>query len=106
MPATAQRIVLERGTVGTDLRFSVVADKRNCAGDAVWPVLGDLDRRLAGAIPIDLSPGLDAVDRVAERSGGAVADRPDDLAVRPIRQRPARSQIGCVERAKAGIAGR
>src|SRR5579859_2430289 len=49
------------------------------AGDAVGAVLGDLDRRLAIVLPVDLGASLDAVDREAERPRRAVADRADDL---------------------------
>src|ERR1022692_1965914 len=77
--APAERIVLNRGSLGPVLELARRAGESDAAGDPVRAVLGDLDGRLPGAIPVGLAAGFGAVDGVAQRSGGAVPHGADDL---------------------------
>src|SRR5262249_36439900 len=60
-------------------RVAVRIAERDRAGDPVRTVLGYLDLRLAGVVPVDLIACLGAVHRVAQRSGRAAPHGPDDL---------------------------
>src|SRR5882672_2219449 len=67
--AAAQGVVLGRGALA-----ELYAHQLDAAGDRVGPVVGHGDHRRALR-----RLRLDAVDRVADRSGRALADRRDDL---------------------------
>jgi hypothetical protein len=54
MAAPAQRVVLGGGALAARLRGAVGAEHGDLAGDPVRAVLGDFDRGLAGAVPVDL----------------------------------------------------
>ena len=58
---------------------AVVVDEGDRAGDAVRAVLRHLDHRRPARVVVDLRAGLLLVDGIAEGSGRAVPDRPDDL---------------------------
>jgi hypothetical protein len=75
--------VLVGGAVVAGDGAPVAVDERDAAGDAIGPVLGDLDGRGAGAVVVSVAAGLDAVDGVAQRARGAVSNGPDDLVHPP-----------------------
>jgi hypothetical protein len=81
--AAAQGVVLERGSLGALQEFTLLVSQPDPSGDPVGPVLGDLDRRLATVLPIDLVPGFNTVDTKAEGAGGTVADGTDDVVHPP-----------------------
>ena len=58
---------------------AMLVGQRYTAGDPVQAILADLDRGFASVTPIDLPTRPNAIDRVAERAGGAGADSADDL---------------------------
>src|SRR5215472_824553 len=58
---------------------SVRVEHGDPAGDPVRAILGDLDGRRPGVVPVDLLASLGAVDGETQRSRWAVAYRADDL---------------------------
>src|SRR5262249_50189526 len=77
LAAAAEAVVLQRRALVPRDVGAVLVDQRYPAGDAVRPVLRDLDRGLAR--PIDLCARLDAVHRVAESARRTCAHGADDL---------------------------
>src|SRR5262249_50812912 len=83
LPAPAQGVVLPRCALGAACRSAVRAEELNATGDAIRAVLGHLDPRRPGVLPVDLPALLPAADRVAQRPGRAVPHRTDDLVHAP-----------------------
>ena len=65
--AAAQGVVLVGSAVVAGNGAPGAVDERDAAGDAIGPVLGDVDGRFPGAVAVDVVAGLDAVDGVAQR---------------------------------------
>jgi len=85
--APAQRAVLVRDRLGPGF----VPHDLDAAGDTVRVVLQDRDQGVAVRVPV-----LHAVQRIAERAGGALFDGSDDLFHRLIRTCFFWMRTGCV----------
>src|SRR5947207_1074136 len=83
LTTTTQRVVLAGGPLSALLVVALGVFERDGASDAIGAILGDRDGRLAWWVHI-ITP-LDAIKGIAQRSGGTILHRRDNLlTVSPI----------------------
>src|SRR5215467_6928214 len=83
LTAATEGIVLSRGSLRTLFILALLIFERDATGNAVRPIFGDGDRRFAHLV--DLLATLNAINRIAQRTGWTVLHGGDDLLpVRPV----------------------